>query len=105
MLNNNFAFVLNKINDDSMLVARVIPNGYLNYYNWSYPTNSSNDIISRSNKSNPIEILEISNATINTKCLTNTTSCVLIIGVISNALSNTSSSSYELFFLSAKNRI
>lgn len=74
--------MLNKVNNDSVVVVKLIFNGYLNYYNWSYPTNTTNDLVSRSNISNPVEFIEIT-STLLTRCPTNT-SCVLLIGVMGN---------------------
>lgn len=89
--------------NDSVLVAKVIYNGYINYYNWSYPTNTSNELVARSNASNPFESLEIT-STIWSKC-PNNTSCVLLIGVMGNSATNITTSSYTLSLLNNLRRL
>eukprot|EP00347_Sterkiella_histriomuscorum_P019514 403341342 len=102
-LDQNMTVMINKINNDTVLMAKLLFNGYLNYYNWSYPTNASNDLIARSNFTNTVEFIEIT-STLLSKCLNNT-SCVLLIGVMGNGPQNTSNSSYNLGILYTQNKI
>ena len=63
-INPNYAIMLNKYNNDSVLFTKIVYNGYLPYFNWTYPTNATKpvtavaDYLSRSDMSNPVEIIE-----------------------------------------------
>ncbi|CDW71175.1 UNKNOWN [Stylonychia lemnae] len=102
-LKPTFAFLLQKQNNDLLMTMRVILNGFLPYFNWSYPTNTSADFVVRSNFTNPVEILEMQNVTL-MRCLVNQ-SCIIIIGVTGNGPVNTSISNYQFTFFDQPSRI
>ena len=97
--------VLNKLSNDAILLGKVITNGHLPYYNWTYPTNSSNDFALRSGALISTELYEVSSASLSSKCVSTNVSCVLLIGVTSNAPTNTTTSISTLRYLSSRNRL
>lgn len=98
--------VLEKSNNDSILVARVITNAYLAYQNWSYPNITFNDFISNSSSVLTNEVLEIPVSYLRNRC-PNNSSCSLIVGVIGNGPNITSFnvSSFTLTLLDPGNRL
>lgn len=87
---NDSAIVLRRLDfaqweANTFIVAKVISNGHLPYYSWSYPyynpsNASAQDLFSRTVNSS-YEVLELNGAFLSSKCPSNA-SCILLIGVI-----------------------
>ena len=95
---------MTKQSNDTILVAKIISNAWLSYYNWTYPNVTSNDYISSTPTSN-YEIIDILNSTMYTKCLTVNSSCAIVIGVIGNASIANATSLFSLTYFNQSNRL
>jgi hypothetical protein len=101
-VSSNLVLALDKMGSgDSFMAGRVISNAYLPYLNWTYPNASRFDFISQSQASSN-EVLEINATQLLRNCPGNTSSCALIIAIISNAPLG---SKYSLTQMDLSNRI
>lgn len=96
------AFLLSKMNGDSFLFVRVLGNAFMPYQTWNYPTQASNDYISRSLNNSNNELIEVTQQDMLAKC-PNATSCVIVIGVTGSSVS--ANSQYSLTLLGGANKV
>jgi hypothetical protein len=92
------AMVLNKTAQDSYMVMNVQGNSTLGYKDWTYPTKSKYDAISKEGNKDISELIVTCDAAI-TKSCDDTSSCILIIGIYGNSDpkdNEVSDSSYRL---------
>lgn len=96
---NNMVLALDKTNNDTYLVARIITNAYLPYQKWSYPNRTLYDFISESFIGTN-EVMEITLTTLQTRCLA-PSSCALLVGVVGGSIAST----YSLKLLENRYRL